>query len=282
MTTQTTTTSSSTRTETPALTASRVEAPRDRPFILALTRNGHMSEPVMEYALRVAHRLGYGILAVHVDTMPLAKLEKRSHLFAAAVAESVALLREHADRLGLAVEHLQTAGRIGDLVARLCRARKRIDFVIIDKGIRLEEVTRQSPVPVFPVVNRQQSLFVRSFINKHTHKGVSAMATITSKRHVKHCLLFGSLTAGLYASVFAYQDLVMTWFSKGGVYALLPVATVFAVSYFHGNFTSAFWSALGIEASRAGAGRQTSTRPAVPEPAVAPRRDTRPRVQLNA
>ena len=211
MTTQTTTTSS-TRTETPALTASRVEAPRDRPFILALTRNGHMSEPVMEYALRVAHRLGYGILAVHVDTMPLAKLEKRSHLFAAAVAESVALLREHADRLGLAVEHLQTAGRIGDLVARLCRARKRIDFVIIDKGIRLEEVTRQSPVPVFPVVNRQQSLFVRTFINKYTHKGVSAMATITSKRHVKHCLLFGSLTAGLYASVFAYQDLVMTWF----------------------------------------------------------------------
>lgn len=92
MTTQTTTTSSSTRTETPALTASRVEAPRDRPFILALTRNGHMSEPVMEYALRVAHRLGYGILAVHVDTMPLAKLEKRSHLFAAAVAESVALV----------------------------------------------------------------------------------------------------------------------------------------------------------------------------------------------
>ncbi len=61
-------------------------------------------------------------------------------------------------------------------------------------------------MPVFPVVNRQQSLFVRTFINKHTHKEFSAMATITTKRHVKHCLLFGSLTAGLYASVFAYQD----------------------------------------------------------------------------
>ena len=281
MTTQTTT-SSSTRTDTPLLTSPEVEAMRDRPWILALTRNGHMSEPVMGYVLSVAQRLGYGILAVHVDTMPLANQEKRSRLFAAAVGESVALLKERAGRLGLAVEHLQAAGRVGDLVARLCRARRRIDFVIIDQGIRLEEVLRQSPVPVFPVVNRQQRLFVRTFINTHNHKGVFAMATITSKRHIKNCLLFGSLTAGLYASVFAYQDLVMTWFSKGGVYALLPVATVFAVSYFHGNFTSAFWSALGIEASRAGAGRQTSTRPAVAEPAVAPRRDTRPRVQLNA
>ena len=270
------------RTQPQLQTPSPAEPQRDRPWILALTRNGHMSEPVMSYVVQLAHRLGCGILAVHVDTLPLVNEEKRSRLFAAAVGESVALLRERAGRLGLAVEHLQTAGRVGDLVGRLCRARRRIEFVIIDQGVRLEEVLRQSPVPVFPVVSSQKNLFARTFFNKNKHKGAFAMATITSRRHVRNCLVFGALTGGLYASVFAYQDLVMTWFSKGGVYALLPVATVFAVSYFHGNFTSAFWSALGIEASRKGVGRQTSTQPAVAEPAVAPRRDTRPRVQLNA
>ena len=81
-------------------------------------------------------------------------------------------------------------------------------------------------------------------------------ATTSIKRHVKNCLVFGALTAGLYASVFTHQDLVMKYFTKGGVYALLPVAVVFAVSYFHGNFTSSFWSVLGIEGSKATAPRK--------------------------
>ena len=64
----------------------------------------------------------------------------------------------------------------------------------------------------------------------------------------------------------------------GAVFALLPVATVFAVSYFHGNFTSSFWSALGIEASK----KTTEKRTEADRPVAAPRPDTRPRVQVNA
>ena len=108
------------------------------------------------------------------------------------------------------------------------------------------------------------------------------MTTISKKRHLNHCLLFGARTSALDASVFAYQDVVMTYFSKGGLYAVLPVATVFAVSYFHGNFTSAFWSALGIEASKKVAVKQTAPEAAVGEAVVAPRPDTRPRAQLRA
>lgn len=251
-------------------------------WIMAVTRNGHMSEHVMEYALNVAHRLGFGILAVHVDTMPLFNREQRARLFAAAMQESADLFREKAARIGVAVEHLGETGKIAAIVGRLCRAKRRIEFVVIDKGVRLDEILKQAPVPVFPVVNCQQGLFIRTFINHTTKKGAFAMTTISKKRHLNHCLLFGALTSALYASVFAYQDVVMTYFSKGGLYAVLPVATVFAVSYFHGNFTSAFWSALGIEASKKVAVKQTAPEAAVGEAVVAPRPDTRPRAQLRA
>ena len=82
------------RTQPQLQTPSPAEPQRDRPWILALTRNGHMSEPVMSYVVQLAHRLGCGILAVHVDTLPLVNEGKRSRLFAAAVGESVALLQE--------------------------------------------------------------------------------------------------------------------------------------------------------------------------------------------
>jgi hypothetical protein len=106
------------------------------------------------------------------------------------------------------------------------------------------------------------------------------MSTTTGiKRHLTNCVVFGALTAGLYASVFTHQELVMKYFTKGGVYALFPVAVVFAVSYFHGNFTSSFWSALGIEGSKATATKKAGIRKDTPADI---RKDTRPRVQVNA
>jgi len=106
------------------------------------------------------------------------------------------------------------------------------------------------------------------------------MSIASKKQFVQRCVIFGTLTSALYAAVFSCQDLVMTYFSKGGAYALLPVATVFAVSYFHGNFTSSFWSALGIEASRKGAAQVAPQKQAT-DTVRAPRRDTRPRLQVN-
>ncbi|WP_310599750.1 hypothetical protein [Desulfobulbus sp.] len=271
--------------QTAAHCPSRPEPAREHEpaYIMAVTRNGHMSEHVMEYAASVAQRLGYAILAVHIDTLPLFNRGQRSRLFAAAMQESAAQLAAKARHRGVALEHLAEFGKIGDVVGRLCRGKKRIEFVVIDKGIRLEEAVRLAPVPVFPVTTDQQGLFGKTLFPTTTTKGVFAMSTSSKQRYVQRCVLFGALTAALYAAVFAYQDLVMTYFSKGGVYAVLPVATVFAVSYFHGNFTSSFWSALGIEASR-----KSGAQPVVPAKQVtgstvkAPRPDTRPRLRLNA
>ncbi|ADW17631.1 hypothetical protein Despr_1476 [Desulfobulbus propionicus DSM 2032] len=267
----------------PPLLDHRVEHHQDRPYILVVTRNGHLSEHVMDYALNVAHRLGYGIVTVHVDTLPFYKDSgRRCRLFAAAMEESTALFRGKAKTKKVAIEHLREEGKVGVVVSRLCHAKKRIEFVIIDKGIRLGEVAKHSPVPVFPVITTNQGQRKRTLIHPPNNKGVTAMSTTSRKRHVKNCFLFGTLTTGLYAAVFANQDVVMTYFAKGGLFAVLPVATVFAVSFFHGNFTSAFWSALGIEASRKTAAPRVEQDRPLTEPVVAPRPDTRPRLQLNA
>ncbi len=62
-------------------------------------------------------------------------------------------------------------------------------------------------------------------------------------------LIFGTLAIALYATVFTNADLVMKYFTKGGFYTVLPVATVFVFSYIHGSFASNVWTALGICAS---------------------------------
>jgi len=253
------------------------------PYILVVTRNGHMAEPVMEYALNVADRLKYRILAAHINTLPFYRDGgRRSGLFAAAMQESALLFREKAEARGLHVEHLGDAGKIGKVVKRICHSERHIEFVVIDQGIRKEEVASQSPVPVFNVIYNQAKAGRRNTATHHKSlsEGVSRMSTTSRKRHVKNCFVFGALTAGVYAAVFTNQDLVMTYFTKGGIYALLPVAVVFAISYVHGNFTSSFWSALGIEGSKVAANKQAEIRKDAPI-STDVRKDLRPRAQVN-
>ncbi|MDD2463557.1 MAG: hypothetical protein PHI97_06130 [Desulfobulbus sp.] len=260
-------------------TAVQGKRQKERPFILAVTRNGHMSEHVMDYALNVAHRLQYNILAVHVDTLPFfSDRGKRSKLFASGMQESEQIFQGKAQSQGVIVEHVAELGKISSVIDRLCHAKKRIEFVVIDKGIRLASVAKGSPVPVFPVITTKAGQSSKTIFHITKGKGVFAMSTISKAHHVKNCIVFGALTAGLYAAVFTHSDVVMKYWTKGGVYALLPVATVFAVSYLHGNFTSSFWSMLGIEASKTAGKKAVETDRKV----VAPRPDTRPRAQVNA
>ena len=81
--------------------------------------------------------------------------------------------------------------------------------------------------------------------------------------------------AALYAAVFTNSATVMKYFTKGGIYAALPIVTVFAVSFVHGAFASNLWSLLGIEATK-------KTQPRVAPKRPAPRKRPRPQIQLNA
>jgi len=187
------------------------------PFILVVTRNGHMTEPVMNYAINVADHLKYGILAVHINTLPFFRDGgRREVLFAAAMQESALVLRAKAGAKGVLVEHLGESGKIGKVVQRLCHSGKKIEFVVIDQGIRREEVTSQAPVPVFSVIytNAGTNQINKTTSYKTMKIGELFMSTTSKKRHVKNCFLFGALTAGVYAAVFTNQDLVMTYSPK--------------------------------------------------------------------
>ena len=93
---------------------------------------------------------------------------------------------------------------------------------------------------------------------------------------LKGTVIFGLITVALYAAVFLNSGVVMKYFTKGGMYALLPVGTAFLFSFMHGAFTGNFWSALGIEASK------KVTRVELPATQPAKRVRPRPRLTLRA
>jgi hypothetical protein len=105
---------------------------------------------------------------------------------------------------------------------------------------------------------------------------VSKLAQQKRMKALKGAVIFGLVTAAFYAVVFLNSGLVMKYFTKGGVYALLPVSAAFLVSFIHGAFTSNFWSALGIEASK------KVTRVELPATQPAKRVRPRPRLTLRA
>jgi hypothetical protein len=66
------------------------------------------------------------------------------------------------------------------------------------------------------------------------------------------------LSALLYAALFINEARVLEWLSRGGWYALFPVAAALVFSLVHGTFTDRFWTALGVTERR---GPATSEEP---------------------
>ena len=61
-------------------------------------------------------------------------------------------------------------------------------------------------------------------------------------------VLYGIPTAVLYAALYRYEAQFIEISRQGHWNSIVPIAFAFAVSYFHGGFTSSFWDALGIKA----------------------------------
>ena len=77
------------------------------------------------------------------------------------------------------------------------------------------------------------------------------MATSSSnKKPIVKMFVMGIISIGLYTALLSNQDQVNSIFGKGGMYALLPIATAFIFSFIHGTFTGDFWTVMGIEAAR--------------------------------
>ena len=245
--------------------------------ILLVTRNCRLTEPTMDYAVNVADRMKCKVLASYVNTLPLiGDGGTHSRLFASAIEHNAAEFREKAAARGVKFEFVRESGKISKVISRLCHIVKRVEFVLIDQGIKIEEAAFGSPVPVFNIVctDSRTGKVIETRQAAKKFNGEKIMKATSRKSYFQKTLIFGTVTAGLFAAVFSNSDLVMHYCTKGGVYALLPVAIVFAFSYAHGSFTSNFWSALGIEGSKGAALKQTK---------IAEKRpDVRPRVHAGA
>lgn len=253
-----------------------------RSCILLVTANSQLEPPVMEYTINVADRMNCKVLATYVNTLPLFWQDgTQQRLFAATIEQNAAAFKKKAAARGVTFEFVQESGKISQVISRLCRIVKRVEFVLIDQGIKIEEAASASPVPVFNIVctDARTGRVIPNHQAKKLFKGEKNMKVTSRKSHFLKTLIFGAMTAVFYAAVFSNSDFIMKYFTKGGLFALLPVATVFAFSYAHGSFTSNFWSALGIEGSKGATLKQTKT---VEKRSEERRPDTRPRLRADA
>jgi hypothetical protein len=222
--------------------------------ILVVGREDRFSEEIMNYAVQLAERLNCHIVAMNVGDGSNGKSSVLHRLywreaFRGRAVKAASELKARAARRGIACDHVVKFGDLGSAVEDLNHAIKRIEFMVSEAEANLEEVTREVTIPVFSVAS--QSL---------KPKGGKTMANeqnAPKKKLLMSTIGFGLLTAGLYTAVFMNADTVMHFFTKGGWYATLPIATVFAFSYAHGNFAGRVWSLLGIEAVKRDALRQT-------------------------
>lgn len=99
---------------------------------------------------------------------------------------------------------------------------------------------------------------------------MAATHGLTKKKPLAKTIVYGVITAALYAAAFTHSDAILQLFTKGGYYAALPIATVFVFSFAHGAFASNLWSMLGIEAIMKQPAKRPEVRP-VPRPAQRPR-----------
>lgn len=121
-------------------------------IILVVTRNAYLAEPVMEYTLNLASRLQCKLLAAYVDTLPLlVDGGKRNKQFTSALHQSSTVYRNKAASKGVSFNYVQESGKVSKVINRLCHIVKRIEFVVIDRGIKIEEAVSRTPVPVFNI-----------------------------------------------------------------------------------------------------------------------------------
>ncbi|MCL4502647.1 MAG: hypothetical protein M1438_12480 [Deltaproteobacteria bacterium] len=129
-------------------------------------------------------------------------------------------------------------------------------------GIKSEEITGEIPLPVFSISG---------------YEGEDIMAKeqeANRRKLIGKTIALGLGSAAIYAAVFWNSGAVMQYFTKGGIFAALPIATVFLVSFVHGAFAHNLWSCLGIEATKKVQPRMA------PRPAA--RKRPRPSLRLNA
>ncbi|MCL6622090.1 MAG: hypothetical protein K6T55_08315 [Syntrophobacterales bacterium] len=239
-------------------------APENRKILL-VGQGARFTDSVLDYALNLADRLGYDLVAVNVGPAspaagPLAGLKARARRawFCAQASWAWRPVRKRLKAAGLKAEHQVRFGGLGEVMTVLHREKRRIEFVLNATDSREADMLGGVSLPVFTI---------------STGKGEMNVTAEPNVRQVLgRTLGWGAATVALYAAVFLNSESIMGYFTRGGWYAALPVATVFLFSYIHGTFAHHLWEALGIRAP------QQKVRP---QARPARRQRPRPRLRLN-
>ncbi|MFZ5450964.1 MAG: universal stress protein [Thermodesulfobacteriota bacterium] len=232
--------------------AARDEVPRK---ILVVGKGETLDAEAIDYAINLAERLGYDLIALNVNPT----LGSKGRLFSPykqllrekftqkAKAAGEALQRKLALK-GINFEQLVKFGDVGQAVADVNRKIKRIEFVITQDGVEETEVNGEINLPVFSITGYQGE------------KTMAKTADSSRGKMIGKTVGLGLAAASLYAAVFLNADTVMKYFTRGAWYAALPVATAFIFSFVHGAFASEFWSLMGIEATKKAQPRPTAAK----------------------
>ncbi len=251
-----------------------------RSCILLVTRGSRLSEPVMDYAVNVADRMKCKILVTYVNTLPLFGNGDVYHKqFATAIGQNAAEFKEKAVVRGVDFEYVQESGKISKIISRLCHIIKRIEFVLIDQGIKIEEAAFGSPVPVFNIVCTD-SRTGEIIENRQANKKIQEEKRIVLKKRKGYwmkTLVYGIITGVFYATVFNNLETVTHYFTLGGRYALLTTAAVSVFAYVHISFLRNFWLALGVKDSNITVAEKVEEAESVNK-----RSDAKPRTQAGA
>jgi hypothetical protein len=241
--------------------------------ILVVGQGDPFPEAVMDYALQVSERLGFDLVAVSVSQDPEAAgpflSSYRKYLeddFTRRASVAAAIFGRKAQAQGLNFSHVVKFGELSQVVEQLPQEIKRVEFVLDASGDQNEHVCKNVNLPCFTLTGPQEMLPSQAKINE----GGWTM------RPIGKTVGWGIATAVVYAAAFWNTGTVMKYFTMGGWYAALPVATVFLVSFVHGAFTHNFWLALGVDAKKV-----VTTRPAAAK-RPAKRQRPRPEIRLNA
>jgi len=75
---------------------------------------------------------------------------------------------------------------------------------------------------------------------------------VSGSRKRLYCMtvLSGVVSISSYVFLYTHQEWVTLNFTRGGVYAVFPIATAFYFSFVHGAFTSCLLRVLGFREAR--------------------------------
>lgn len=209
--------------------------------ILVVGRSGGLNDALSDYAVELAQRLKYALFVVCVmpnvsGSTPAVSVSGAAHYQKA--LEILHGFRQKAAGMGVHCDHAVQFGEISAVADDIMHTVRRIEFVVTDSEHTKTQISEDVTIPVFSLSTNQ------------LHPEGNPMTRETrQQRHaeVKKTIGYGLITAALYGAVFWNADAVMGYFTKGGFYAALPVATVFVFSFAHGAFASNLWSLMGIK-----------------------------------